>query len=130
MRNGNKPLVVDRSGVHDLVVKARDLECQTKEHSGQLLGRAVSHTIDDGQQLNGTRGDMVFIGKSRHPLVINAIVELTLDTTSAKVVTGGVKHNSWGVETVECLIDNMSQQVDNSNKKFESDMMPELIQSP
>ncbi|KAG5573403.1 hypothetical protein H5410_063169 [Solanum commersonii] len=40
---------------------------------------------------------------------------------SAKVVADGVKHDAPGVESVECLVDNMSQQVNNANKFFESD---------
>ncbi|WMV57114.1 hypothetical protein MTR67_050499 [Solanum verrucosum] len=78
-------------------------------------------TIDDGQQLNGTRYDVVLFGKSGHPLVINATVELALDPMSAKVVADGVKHDAPGVESVECLVDNMSQQVNNANNFFESD---------
>ncbi|KAH0772847.1 hypothetical protein KY290_009984 [Solanum tuberosum] len=78
-------------------------------------------TIDDGQQLNGTRYDVVLFGKSRHPLVINTTVELALDPMSAKVVADGVKHDAPGVESVECLVDNMSQQVNNANNFFESD---------
>ncbi|KAK6775701.1 hypothetical protein RDI58_026702 [Solanum bulbocastanum] len=154
-RAGNKSLVVEKSGVHDQVVEARDLECQTKENSGQLLGKAVVHksasgdqiitsrktlidskivddvhssgnkvgdtetlakklnknklslttkptlvhidnegqnnaativasTIDDGQQLNGIRGDVVLIGKLGHQLAINATVDLALDPVSVK----------------------------------------------
>ncbi|KAH0662431.1 hypothetical protein KY284_027362 [Solanum tuberosum] len=225
-----------RNGVHDQVVEPRNLECQTKEHSGQLLGRPVAHksasgdqslttrktlvlesqvdfgqqlnsntvddvrlgiidtveksvnnesgkngflqidskivddvhssgnkvgptetlekklnenqlslttnptlahiddegqnnaativasTIDDEQQLNGTRGDVGLFEKSGHPLVINATVELALDPKSAKVVADGVKHDARGIESVECLVDNMSQQVNNVNKKIESDV--------
>ncbi|KAH0745905.1 hypothetical protein KY285_007562 [Solanum tuberosum] len=55
----------------------------------------VTSTIDDGQQLNGTR-----------------------DPVSAKVVADGVQHDARGDETVECLIDNMTQQVDNANNFF------------
>ncbi|KAH0632412.1 hypothetical protein KY290_035836 [Solanum tuberosum] len=62
------------------------------------------------QQRNGTRGDVVLFGKSGHPLVINATIELALDPANAKVVADGVKHDARGVETVECLVDNMSQQ--------------------
>ncbi|KAH0638545.1 hypothetical protein KY285_035131 [Solanum tuberosum] len=60
------------------------------------------------QQRNGTRGDVVLIGKSGHPLVINATIELALDPANAKVVADGVKHDARGVEY---LVDNMSQQL-------------------
>jgi len=235
-RAENKSLVVDKSGVHDQVVVARDLECQNKENFGQLLGKAVAHesasgdqslttrntlvlesqvdfgqqsnsntvdyvrlgiidtveksinnesgkkgflqvdskivddvhssrnkvgatetlekklnenqlslttnptlvhiddegqnnlativasTIDDGHQLNGTRGDVVLIGKSGHPLATNTTVDLALDPVNAKVVADGPQHDARGVETIECLVDNMTQQVDNANKKIESDV--------
>ncbi|KAG5619190.1 hypothetical protein H5410_019014 [Solanum commersonii] len=197
-RAENKSLVVDKSGVHDQVVVARDLECQNKENFGQLLGKVVAHesasgdqslttrntlvlesqidcksvddihssgnkvgaietlekklnenqlslttnptlvhiddegqnnpativasTMDDGDQLNGTRGDVVLIGKSGHPLATNTIVDLALDPVNAKVVADGPQHDARGVETIECLVDNMTQQVDNANKKIESDI--------
>ncbi|KAG5584114.1 hypothetical protein H5410_044548 [Solanum commersonii] len=82
------------------------------------------------QQRNGTRGDVVLIGKSGHPLVINATIELALDPTNAKVVADGVKHDARGVETVECLVDNMSQQVDNVNKKLKKKSPSIEIGSP
>ncbi|KAH0773825.1 hypothetical protein KY290_010962 [Solanum tuberosum] len=203
-RDENKSLVVDKSGVHDQVVVARDLECQNKENFGQLFGKAVAHesvsgdqslttrntlvlesqvdfgqqsnsntvenksvtgnkvgaietlekklnenqlslttnptlvhiddegqnnpatimvsTIDDGHQLNGTGGDVVLIGKSGHPLATNTTVDLALDPVNAKVVAGGPQHDARGVETIEFLVDNTTQQVDNANKKFESDV--------
>ncbi|KAH0687914.1 hypothetical protein KY290_019577 [Solanum tuberosum] len=187
-RAENKSLVVDKSGVHDQVVVARDLECQNKENFGQLLGKAVAHesasgdqslttrntlvlesqvdfgqqsnsntvenksvsgvrlgvkntreisinnegpkqpstivasTMDDGDQLNGTRGDVVLIGKSGHPLATNTTVDLALDPVNAKVVADGPQHDARGVETIECLVDNMTQQVNNANKKIESDV--------
>ncbi|KAG5572356.1 hypothetical protein H5410_062122 [Solanum commersonii] len=189
-RAGNKSLVVDKNGVHDQVVEAQNLECQTKEHSGQLLGRAIAHEsasgdqslttrktlvlesqVDFGQQLNSNIVDDARLGSidtgeksinnksgkngflqidsnivhdvhssgikvgaaetlekilnenqlcltTNPTLVINATVELALDPMSAKVVADGVKHDALGVE---CLVDNMSQQVNNANKFFESD---------
>ncbi|KAG5570996.1 hypothetical protein H5410_060762 [Solanum commersonii] len=82
----------------------------------------VVSTIDDGHQLNGTRGDVVLIGKSGHPLATNTTIDLALDPVNAKVVADGPQHNARGVKTIECLVDNMMQQVDNANKKFESDV--------
>ncbi|WMV44980.1 hypothetical protein MTR67_038365 [Solanum verrucosum] len=240
-RAENKSLVVDKSGVHDQVVVARDLECQNKENFGQFLGKAVAHesasgdqslttrntlvlesqvdfgqqsnsntvenksftgarlgvkntreisinneggntgflqidsksvddihssgnkvgaietlekklnenqlslttnptlvhiddegqnnlativasTMDDGDQLNGTKGDVVYIGKSGHPLATNITVDLALDPMNANVVADAPQHDARGVETIECLVDNMTQQVDNANKKIESDV--------
>jgi len=51
-RAGNKSLVVDKSGVHNQVVEARNFECQTKEHSGHLLGRAVAHESVSNSKLH------------------------------------------------------------------------------
>ncbi|WMV59274.1 hypothetical protein MTR67_052659 [Solanum verrucosum] len=82
----------------------------------------VASTIEDGHQLNGTRGDVVLIGKSGHPLVTNTTVDLVLDPVNAKVAADGPQHDARGVETIECLVENMTQQVDNANKKFESDV--------
>ncbi|KAH0715276.1 hypothetical protein KY284_008181 [Solanum tuberosum] len=221
---------LDKSGVHDQVVVARDLECQNKENFGQLLDKAVAHesasgdqslttrntlvlesqvdfgqqlnsntvenksvtgarlgikntgeisinneggkngnkvgatetlkkklnenqlslttnptlvhiddvgqnnpativasAIDDGNQLNGTRGDVVLIEKSGHLLATNATVDLALNPMNEKVVADGLQHDARGVETIECLVDNMTQQVDNTNKKIESDVGTNLI---
>lgn len=63
-------------------------------------------------------------------MVINAYVELALDPKSVKVVADGVKHDAWVVESVECLVDNMSQQVNNAKKKKKLKVMSEQIQSP
>ncbi|KAG5614017.1 hypothetical protein H5410_013841 [Solanum commersonii] len=228
-RAENKSLLVDKSGVHDQVVVARDLECQNKENFRQLLGKAIAHEsasgvqslttrntlvlesqvdfgqqsnsnivenksvtgarlgvkntreisinneggktgflqidsksvddihssgnkvgaieilekklnenqlslttnptlvhiddesqnnpativasiMDDGDQLNGTRGDVVLIGKSGHPLATNTTVDLALDPVNAKVVADGPQHDARGVDTIECLVDNMTQQ--------------------
>ncbi|KAG5593004.1 hypothetical protein H5410_043518 [Solanum commersonii] len=87
----------------------------------------VASKIDDGQQINETRGDVVLIEKLGHPLASNAIVELALDPASAKVVADGVQYDARGVETIECLVDNMTQLVDNANKKIESDVKTNLI---
>ncbi|KAK4716656.1 hypothetical protein R3W88_014994 [Solanum pinnatisectum] len=82
----------------------------------------VASAIDNGYQLNGTRGDVVLIGKSGYLLVTNATVDLALDPVNAKVVADGLQHDARGIETIECLVDNMTQQVDNANKKIESDV--------
>ncbi|KAH0756046.1 hypothetical protein KY290_026316 [Solanum tuberosum] len=208
-RAENKSLVVDKSGVHDQVVVARDLECQNKENFGKLLGKAVAHEsasgdqrlttrntlalesqVDFGQQLNSntvenksvtdarlgiknigeisinneggkniflqidsksvddihssgnkvgaietlkkklnenqlsltTNPALVHIDDEEHPLATNAIVDLALDPVNAKVVADGPQHYARGVETIECLVDNMMQQVDNANKKIEIDV--------
>ncbi|KAH0778526.1 hypothetical protein KY290_004953 [Solanum tuberosum] len=73
------------------------------------LATIVASTIDDGHQLNGTRGDVVLIGKSGHPLATNTTVDLALDPVNAKVVADGPQHDAQGVETIECLVDNMTQ---------------------
>ncbi|KAH0779142.1 hypothetical protein KY290_005569 [Solanum tuberosum] len=51
-----------------------------------------------------------------------ATVDLALDPVNAKVVADGPQHDARGVETIEWLVDNMTQQVDNANKKIESDV--------
>ncbi|KAH0776184.1 hypothetical protein KY290_007595 [Solanum tuberosum] len=193
-RAGNKSLVVDKSGVHDQVVEARDLECQTKENSGQLLGKAVAHKsasgdqslttrktlvlesqVDFGQQLNSntiennsvtgarlgikdtveislnkegnkvgatetleknlnenqlsltTNPTLVHIdddGQNNAATIVASTIDDgqqlngTRDPVSAKVVADGVQHDARGDETVECLVDNMTQQVDNANNFF------------
>ncbi|KAG5577414.1 hypothetical protein H5410_057548 [Solanum commersonii] len=82
----------------------------------------VASAIDDGHQLNGTRGDVVLIGKSGHLLATNTTVDLALNHVNAKVVADGLQHDARGVEIIECLVDNMTQQFDNANKKIESDV--------
>ncbi|KAH0687862.1 hypothetical protein KY290_019520 [Solanum tuberosum] len=47
---------------------------------------------------------------------------LSLDLVNAKVVADGPQHDARGVEIIECLVDNMTQQVNNANKFFESDV--------
>ncbi|KAK6791861.1 hypothetical protein RDI58_010942 [Solanum bulbocastanum] len=86
------------------------------------LATIVASTIDDGHQLNGTIGDVVLTRKLVHPLATNATVDLALDPVNAKVVADGPQHDARGVETIECLVDHMTQQVDNANKKIESDV--------
>ena len=108
--------MVDKSGVHDQVVVARDLECQNKENFGQLLGKAVAHESASGDQSLTTRNTLVL--ESQHPLATNKTVDLALDPVNAKVVADGPQHDARGVETIECLVDNMTQQVDNANKKI------------
>ncbi|KAH0711934.1 hypothetical protein KY289_007893 [Solanum tuberosum] len=92
----------------------------------------LASTIYDRQQLNGTRGGVVLIGKSGHPLAINATVDLALDLVSAKVVADGVQYDARGDETVECLVDNMTQQGATSTLRWANiaDEEEEQVTSP
>ncbi|KAH0635074.1 hypothetical protein KY290_037841 [Solanum tuberosum] len=83
-------------------------------------GKAVAHESASGDQSLTTRNTLVL--ESQHPLATNKTVDLALDPVNAKVVADGPQHDARGVETIECLVDNMMQQVDNANKRIESDV--------
>ncbi|KAG5575686.1 hypothetical protein H5410_055820 [Solanum commersonii] len=179
-RAGNKSLVVDKSGVHDQVVEARDLEYQTKENSGHLLGKAVAHKSVSGDQSLTTRKTLVLesqidskivddvhssgnkvgatetleknlnenqLSLTTNPTLVHidddgqnnaaTIVASTIDDgqqlngtrdpVSAKVVANGVQHDARGDETVECLVDNMTQKSTMPIIFFESDVRTNSI---
>ncbi|KAG5621853.1 hypothetical protein H5410_007071, partial [Solanum commersonii] len=119
---------IDSKSVDDIhssgnkVGATETLKKKLNENQLSLTTNPALSTIDDGHQLNGIRGDVVLIRKSGHPLATNAIVDLVLDPVNAKVVADGPQYYARGVETTECLIDNMAQQVDNANKKIEIDV--------
>ncbi|KAK6789537.1 hypothetical protein RDI58_013337 [Solanum bulbocastanum] len=81
---------------------------QIEDEGQNSAATIVASTIDDGQQLNRTRGDVVIIEKLEDLLAIKATIDLALDLTSAKVMIDGVQHDAWGVDTIECLVDSMT----------------------
>uniref|UniRef100_M1AAX2 NB-ARC domain containing protein n=1 Tax=Solanum tuberosum TaxID=4113 RepID=M1AAX2_SOLTU len=90
------------------------------EEINSLFGKAVAHESASGDQSLTTRNTLVL--ESQHPLATNKTVDLALDPVNAKVVADGPQYDARGVETIECLVDNMMQQVDNANKRIESDV--------